>query len=192
MSNSDVDNLVNIYFDSRPNKDRQHDKLAVLFLACSGAGKSTIRERLVEELGATYVCNDEVRYILDEYNLPISLLKPIVDKTWQKLTKDSGNNFIVFDSNLSSYYMHSDSYYHSVKRLGFRIYIISLDLAEDELVKRVNRRPRKDRAQILDQLPDQIIAQRNATKNLHPNYRIRADSNYTDLVEALRKQTVVD
>src|SRR5581483_5701168 len=129
MSNSDVDNLVNIYFDSRPNKDRQHDKLAVLFLACSGAGKSTIRERLVEELGATYVCNDEVRYILDEYNLPISLLKPIVDKTWQKLTKDSGNNFIVFDSNLSSYYMHSDSYYHSVKRLGFRIYIISLDLA---------------------------------------------------------------
>lgn len=185
-----IDKLTQTYFDTRPNRDESHGKVAVLFLASSGAGKSTIREMLVRELGATYVCNDEVRALLDEYRQPIKLLKPIVDNVWMKLTAESNNHFIIFDSNLSSYYMHDNSYYHSVRKHGYRVYIIALNIPEVEIRRRIEGRSRADKAEVLSQLPDQLNAQHKAMDMLHPNFTISTDTDSSELLSEL--QTFVD
>jgi predicted kinase len=186
MNNDIISELADLYFQSRPNKDRHNGKLAVLFLACSGAGKSTIRQKVVEELGATYVCNDEVRQILNDRGLPMTYLKPVVDKTWQQLHEETSNGFIVFDSNLSSYYMHEDSYSNTAVKLGYMRYVIALDLSEEELVKRIRKRERSDTEDVLSLLPEQLIAQHKAMLVLRPDYVIEIQSNYDELIGVLQ------
>lgn len=80
-----IQTIAQEYFDSRPNKDVSHKKLAVFFIACPGSGKSSLRAQIVAQLNATYVCNDEVRTILSERGLPAELLRPIVRKVWGAL-----------------------------------------------------------------------------------------------------------
>src|SRR3954469_25840174 len=50
--------LVSEYYASRPNLSTPHKPLCVFFLACMGAGKSTITEELVQKLQCTYISND--------------------------------------------------------------------------------------------------------------------------------------
>lgn len=178
--------LTQNYFNTRPNREEPHGKVAVLFLASSGAGKSTIRTKIVDELQATYVCNDEVRALLSTVNQPFYYIKPIVDSVWQQLEAQSANHFIIFDSNLSSYYMHDDSYYHTVLNHGFKVYVVALDIPEDELIRRIKGRDRADRDELLTQIPDQLVAQHKAMAELRPNFTITADSDIDELVADLR------
>lgn len=180
-----LQDLTKTYYDSRPNRDVPHNRVAVLFLASSGAGKSTIRERIVSELKSTYVCNDEVRGLLTEVDQPFYYIKPIVDSVWQRLERESANHFIVFDSNLSSYYMHDDSYYHTVLNHGFKVYVVALDIPETELIRRIQGRERHDKDEVLQQIPDQLVAQHKAMDNLHPNFTVTAASEIDELLSHL-------
>jgi adenylate kinase family enzyme len=182
----DMQTLTQNYFNARPNREVPHGNVAVLFLASSGAGKSTIRAKIVDELQATYVCNDEVRALLTAINQPFYFIKPIVDSVWQRLESESANHFVVFDSNLSSYYMHEDSYFHTVLNHGFKVYVIALDIPENELVRRIKGRDRADRDELLTQLPDQLVAQHKAMAELHPNFTITVDSEIDELIADLR------
>jgi predicted kinase len=96
------------------------------------------------------------------------------------------NHFIVFDSNLSSYYMHYDSYYHSVLNKGYQVYVIALDIPEAEIRRRVTGRDRADKAEVLTQLTDQLIAQHKAMDKLHPNFTVTADADTAALLNNLR------
>jgi predicted kinase len=96
------------------------------------------------------------------------------------------NHFIVFDSNLSSYYMHDDSYYHSVLNKGYQVYVIALDIPEAEIRRRVTGRDRADKAEVLTQLTDQLIAQHKAMDKLHPNFTVTADADTAALLNNLR------
>src|SRR5579862_9098719 len=126
-----IEQLATEYFHSRPNRDLPKAKLAVLFLASSGSGKSTIRQLLVDKLGTTYFCNDEVRALLARHKQDMTP-KVVIDATWEQWRQRAANQCIVFDSNMSSSYMHPTSYYHAAKRHGYQTCIIRIDLPHEE------------------------------------------------------------
>jgi predicted kinase len=177
--------LIDSYFASRPNKEFRHAKIAVLFLACSGSGKSTITEKIVKELHATYLRNDDARLLLNQHHLEVSP-KVIIDSTWRQLRHNSENQFIVFDSNMSAYYMHKDSYYNVALELGYRTFIITIDLPKKLLEERMRTRNRYDTEEVLELLPTQLQAQKEAIDHLKPDFTVREDTDYGMVIEALR------
>lgn len=181
-----ISSIANQYFDSRPNKDQVHPKITVLFLACSGAGKTTITQKIVEELGATYLRNDDARLLLEKYGCDISP-KRVINDTWQRIKLESKNQFVVFDSSMSSYYMHEDSYYNVARREGYRIFIIAVDVPKNELMRRIKGRQRHDTQEVLSLLPMQLEAQKKATEELHPNFTVTLGTDYQEVVEAMRE-----
>lgn len=176
--------IVSSYAASRPNKDKVHPKIAVLFLACSGAGKSTITQKIVEELGATYLRNDDARTLLDGQEVSP---KHVIDATWGKIKRESKNQFVVFDSSMSNYYMHQDSYYNVARREGYKIFIIAIDVPKYELERRIKNRQRHDIQEVLSLLPAQLEAQKKAIKELHPNFTVTPDTDYQEVVDAMRQ-----
>lgn len=188
-----LERLTQTYLNTQPNTDIAQPDLAIFFLASSGSGKSTVRRAIVEKLNATYVCNDEVRDLLAKHPEAIAAgvqLKEIVDAAVHRLRHEMLNHFIVFDSNLSAYYMHADSYLSSTKRAGIPVYIIGIDLPKSTLVERIKSRQRHDTAAILDELDDQLHNQALAFEDVVPDFIVTKDSGIDALLDSIA--TAVD
>ena len=156
---------------SRPNLELPRPKLAVFFLACSGSGKSTLRQQIINELGATYVCNDEVRELLADQSGAIRMgieLKEVVGQTRDRILSETPNRFIVYDNNISSYYMHDDSYLNVAKKSDIPQFIIGINLTEELLVQRIEARG----LPLMNPLAEQLRHQRLAEDKLEPDFVI--------------------
>lgn len=176
MSDSLLTRLVEEYYSSRPNLGVSNSPLCIFFLACSGSGKSTTRRQLVDKFKATYVCNDEVRTLMTRYPETSDQgieLKTIVARTVEKIFAEAPNKLIVFDNNIIQYYMHDDSYLNVAKANSRPIFIIGLEATEEELVKRVEARG-VNVAQILSDLPLQILDYDKAAQDIKPDWSMNA------------------
>lgn len=176
--------LINDYYRSRPHLMTVRPPLCVFFLACSGAGKSTVRSYLVKNLGATYVCNDEVRELLASHPEASRLgigLKDVVAGTIEKIFAEANNRFIVYDNNIIQYYRYEDSYIAIAKKSHRPIFVIGLDVAEDELRRRIKRRG-VNVDSILAELPGQIADYGKAVKD------ITADTSLGDVTDEKQLQ----
>jgi predicted kinase len=180
-----LEKLVSEYYLSRPNLQIKNAPLCVFFFACSGSGKSTTRRLLVHELGATYVSNDEVRELLAKYPEAAQQdieLKDIVAETVERIFTEAPNKLVIFDNNIIQYYMHADSYLNVAKARQRPIFIIGLEASEPELENRI-----KDRginvAQILSELPGQLINYKKATDDIKPDWVLQS----TDDKDALKE-----
>lgn len=188
MSETLLQKLVTTYYATRPNLTVVHSPLCVFFFACSGAGKSTTRRLLVDEFAATYVCNDEVRELLAQYPEAAASgieLKTIVAGVVEKIFAEAANKFVIFDNNIIQYYMHEDSYLNVAKASHRPVYIIGLDIPEDQLVARIRSRGVYV-AHLLGELPDQLAAYHRAANDLKPNISLKPGSNSEELLASLR------
>jgi predicted kinase len=179
--------LVEIYFQSRPNLGKPNKPLSIFFLACSGAGKSTLRKIIVEELGATYVCNDEVRALLDtnpdavKHNV---LLKEIVTSTWQRILAESENKMVVFDNNIIQYYQHHDSYLNASIRKDIPTFVIRLDIPAPVLEQRIIDRA-VDVDHLRSELPGQIADYEKALMDIPSDWVLTDESAREDTRQML-------
>jgi len=158
MTKKLLEKIVGEYYSTRPNLHVHNAPLCVFFFACSGSGKTTLRKLLVEELRATYVCNDEVRGLLSQNPQATELgivVKDIVSRTVEKIFAETSNHLVVFDNNIIQYYMHADSYLNVAKAKARPVYIIGLEATEETLVKRIKTRG-VNVAQILEELLGQL------------------------------------
>ncbi len=170
-----------------------HNPFCIFFFACSGSGKSTVRRSLVSELKATYICNDEIRELLQKYPEAVEQgieLKTIAANTVEKIFKEAPNKFIVFDNNIVQYYMHDDSYLSVARAHNRPVFIIGLESSEKELVKRI-----KDRgvnvAQILGGLPAQLHDYKKATRDIKPDWTISDTDEKTKLYKMIKYLQVI-
>lgn len=188
--------MVSEYYATRPNLHVSKAPLCVLFFACSGSGKSTIRRLLVDELQATYVCNDEVRELLKKYPQAAEQgieLKEIVARTVEKIYAEAPNKFVIFDNNIVHYYMHADSYLNVAKAHQRPTFIIGLEVSESELKERIRERD-INVTSILGDLPQQLIDYKNATNDIQPDWVMRATDGaaaFKPLINALNDLTSV-
>lgn len=147
MSNKQLlDKLVFEYYSSRPNLGISHHALCVFFFACSGSGKTTTRKLLVERLRTTYVCNDEVRLLLEKYPEAVEQgveLKTIVAETITKIFTEARNKLVIYDNNIIQYYMHGDSYINVARANHLPVFVIGLEAPEEELKKRITSKGRE-------------------------------------------------
>lgn len=183
-----LDKLVNEYFDTRPNLDVAHPPLCIFFLACSGSGKSTLRRRIVESLKATYVCNDEVRQMLQKHPEAVSSgigLKDIVAKTWMRILAETSNKMVVFDSNVIRYFKQADSYIETAMSLNLPLFLINLQISEPLLKKRIITRD-IDTNNLLAELPSQLDDYKKARSALSPDYVLDDSSTEREVEELLR------
>lgn len=180
--------LVEEYYASRPNLEVNNAPLCVFFFACSGSGKSTTRRLLVKNIGATYVCNDEVRELLAKYPETTTQgidLKLVIAETVEKIFNEAPNKLVVFDNNIIQYYMHQNSYLNVAKAKHRPIFIIGLDASEQQLTERVKARG-VNVAKILSELPGQIADYKKATQDITPNWLLDTKSDTQELYEHLR------
>lgn len=188
MTKITLKQLVDEYYASRPNLEVNNAPLCIFFFACSGSGKSTTRRLLVENLNATYVCNDEVRELLTKYpeatNQGIDL-KAIIAGTVEKIFEEASNRLVVFDNNIIRYYMHENSYLNVAKAKHRPVFIIGLDADEQQLIERIKTRG-VNVDQILSDLPGQIRAYKKATQDITPDWLLNTKSNFSELFEHLR------
>lgn len=180
--------LVEEYYATRPNLDVINAPLCILFFACSGSGKSTTRRLLVNDLGATYVCNDEVRELLAKYPEATEAgieLKTVIAETVEKIFAEASNKLVIFDSNIIQYYQYGDSYLNVAKANHRPFFIIGLEASEEQLAERIRARG-VNVAQILDNLPDQLVAYKKATKDIKPDLSLNPNSDVQELIESIR------
>lgn len=178
-----LDQLVDQYYSSRPNLETTNAPLCIFFLACSGAGKSTMRKHFVEQLGMTYVCNDEVRLLLDQYPTAVESgieLKHIIAKTWDKILAEAPNKSVIFDNNIIKYYLHDDSYINVAIRLKVPVFVIDLQAPEATLKDRIVARNINTK-QILADLPAQLVDYDNATMDIAADWTLVSPPNETEL-----------
>lgn len=164
--------LVQEYYGSRPNLETYNSPFCIFFFACSGSGKSTIRNYLVNRLDATYVCNDEVRMLLmnhAEENDSEVTLKQVVEMTVEKIFSEAKNHLVVFDNNIAQYYMHEDSYLNVAKKHNRPVFIIGLDAQEDILRQRIIERG-VNVEELLEELPGQVQDYQKAKKDITPDF----------------------
>ena len=186
------DELITTYYQSRPNLQQSHAPTSIFFLACSGAGKSTLRKVLVERLGATYVCNDEVRELVDKYpdiTDQGSTLKAIISGTWRRILADAQNKMVVFDNNIINYYHHDDSFTNVSKQLNIPTIMINLDVPQQILRQRIVDRG-FDVEWLLSKLPTQIEDYKRAVRDIEPHWKfteIPTDEQLEQLVHALEQ-----
>jgi gluconate kinase len=182
-----LDELVSEYYLSRPNLQISNGELCVFFFACSGAGKTTTRRLLVNKLGATYVCNDEVRGLLARYPEAARQgigLKDIVTKTVERIFTEAPNKLVIFDNNIIQYYVHADSYLNVARAHQRPIFIIGLESSESELEKRIKNRG-VNVAQILSELPGQLEDYRKATDDIKPDWVLNISDDKAGLNELI-------
>lgn len=183
-----LDALVNEYFGTRPNLGVAHPPLCIFFLACSGSGKSTLRRRIVEALKATYVCNDEVRQMLERHPEAVRSgigLKDIVTKTWMRVLSEAPNKMVVFDSNVIRYYRQPDSYILTARSLDLPLFVINLHMSESLLKKRIIARG-IDTDSLLSELPTQLNHYERARSTLSSDYVLVDSSTEREVDELLR------
>jgi dephospho-CoA kinase len=172
-----VEDLTEIYFKSRPNLQNHRNPLSIFFLACSGAGKSTLRKKIIQATGATYVCNDEVRELLEQNPKAIEAdvsLKEIVAKTWQKIMQESLNKMVVFDNNIIQYYMYEDSYINVSQQNNIPIYTVCIEVPAEKLKERIISRDIKTE-QIMQELPGQLTDFKKAKEDISCDWALTED-----------------
>lgn len=188
MAKMTLEQLVEEYYTSRPNIGIDNAPLCVFFFACSGAGKSTTRRLLVENMNATYVCNDEVRELLAKYPEATSQginLKVVIAETVEKIFKEAPNKLVIFDNNIIRYYMHQDSYLNVARAKHRPIFIIGLETSEQQLTERIKARG-INVEQILSELPGQVADYKKATQDITPDWSLGTESDIQELVGCLR------
>lgn len=170
------------YFDSRPNKDVSHKKLAVFFIACPGSGKSSLRAQIVEQLNATYVCNDEVRTMLSERGLSADLLRPIVRTVWERINTETANKCIVFDGNVSASFAEPNSYLNLTKNNNYEIFMVLFEAKPETLIARIAERDGAKGSYLIKDMPNQIKRYNNARAVLRADYILSEESTYDEVV----------
>lgn len=177
--------IAQTYFLSRPNLGLAREQLGVFFIACPGSGKSTLRNQLIGESGATYVCNDEVRALLAKDARDNSSVYGIVDTTWRRILKESPNHLIVFDSDASRSFARGDGYLRAMRREGLNTCVVLFDLTVQELVDRISARQRHDQDEILAALPGYIKDRERVLQMLKPDVVISAQTDMDEVVRAI-------
>lgn len=183
-----LEKLVSEYFSTRPNLGVHNNKLAIFFFSCSGAGKSTVRRFLVDRLKATYVCNDEVRELLARYPEASKMeidMKLVVDLALERMHHTSDNHLVIYDNVIVNFYQNKEGYLRKAKDNGTPIFIIGIDVKEDELRRRIKSR-NLNVEQILSILPDQIEAYKKAVNDIAPDWVLAQDFTDKDLEEVAR------
>lgn len=183
-----LNDLIQEYYSSRPNLNVHHNPLCVFFVACSGAGKSTIRRLLVEKLGATYVCNDEVRLLLKKYpesNKQGIELKDIIAGVVKKIFAEAHNKLVIYDNSIIQYYMHADSYLNVAKTNRLPVCIIGLSATIEKLEERIRQR-NINVPFLLNELPQQIRAYDAALKDIVPDRIIKITGDNDELKDLVQ------
>ncbi|HEV7454326.1 MAG TPA: AAA family ATPase [Candidatus Saccharimonadales bacterium] len=183
--------LVDAYFATRPNLATPKPSLAVFFLASSGSGKTTIRKAIVDQFGATYTCNDEVRKLMDhpKDNSAAGVeLKSVVADVWRKIMTETPNHFVVFDNDISHYYMHADSYWKVAERENVPVFVIEIDLPRQTLETRIKQRGRHDTDIVLGLLDNQVAKRAVARQDIAADFKVTTDNDLPQLLEALRQK----
>jgi predicted kinase len=183
--------LVDAYFATRPNLATPQPPMAVFFLASSGSGKTTIRKAIVDYFGATYTCNDEVRELMGRPNDNSAAgveLKVVVADVWRRIMSETPNHFVVFDNDISHYYMHADSYWQVAERQSVPVFVIEIDLPRHALETRIKQRARHDTEAVLSLLDNQIAKRAIARQNIAADFIVTSDDDLPQLLEALRQK----
>jgi predicted kinase len=183
-----IQQLGEIYFKTRPHLDVSHDPAAILFFACSGAGKSTVRRYLVDNAKATYVCNDEVRQLIQEHPETQEhdiQIKEIVYETIRLIQATAKNKCVIYDNIIVKYYMHDDSYFNNANSNHWPVFVIGLSVPEEELRRRITERG-INLDEILGNLPEQLRAYDAAVQDITPDFVI-TDTHDTTGLEQLKE-----
>lgn len=183
-----IQTIAQEYFDSRPNKDVSHKKLAVFFIACPGSGKSSLRAQIVAQLNATYVCNDEVRTILSERGLPAELLRPIVRTVWERINTGAANKFIVFDGNVSASFAEPNSYLNLTKNNNYEIFMVLFEAKPETLIARIAQRDGANGSYLIDDMSNQIKRYNNARTALRADYVLGEEAEYGELLKLIKQR----
>lgn len=187
-----INGIAQEYYDSRPNKEVAHKKLAVFFIASPGSGKTSLRLRIVEELQATYICNDEVRALLTERNLPAELLRPVVKAVWERLSLEAPNKFIVFDSNVSASFAQPNSYINLTKAKSYELFIVRFDIKPETLIERIGLRDGEQGSYLVEDMPNQTARQNIAKEALRADFILGENDSYDEVVELISARLAGD
>lgn len=147
-----------------------------------------MRRLLVENLKATYVCNDEVRELLKKYPEAARqgvTLKNVITETINKILANAENKMIIYDSNLIRYYMNDDGYLNVAKANHFPTFIIGLETPEQELKSRIKKRG-INVEQLLSELPNQLEAYAKAKSEITPDWLINTTGDNDELNNLVR------
>ncbi len=178
-----VNKLAEEYLTSRPNLNRAHEPLGIFFLACTGAGKTTITKQLVARCRVTYLSNDEVKELLkrhpetSQHNIHFS---EVVVATWVKIMDGLPNKAVIFDTSIIAHYRRPGSYWEMVGERDVKRFVINLELSAEQLRARVLLRG-EETTLTLGYLQQQMIDYKRTQENIKADWTKRGSFSEYDV-----------
>lgn len=163
-SNTDeeLDESIKLYLDTNyyarlKNLDKSHPKLMVVFSGGNAIGKTTLAQKIEDELGAIVIENDAIRRVLKGLlgTADTKIVSPIMWKytlvLYEHLSKASKNGLVVRDGVID---WHFDQLLPLFKKLGYELFIVGFDVSRQkntELIKKRGDTPtfKEERAYVL-------------------------------------------
>lgn len=132
------------YFAKLANIEESNPKLLVVFAGGNAVGKSTLSERISEELKGLRLENDGVKRVLLKAYPELAMTDKLHNLTWQytmdlykRLDDLSPNGLIVRDGIITWYF---DRILPIFIERGYKIFVVGYDLSDDKMAELIDSR----------------------------------------------------
>lgn len=173
------------------DKGVKSPRVFICFAGIPASGKSTLAKKIKEEFGGTIVRGDRVfeEFLTEEEKnisaqerislLFSSLQGAIESEVFGK------NQLLILDSSVDRAYGMLEKYADSV---GYSIYLISIDIPEEEIVARLKgRNSDEDLEKFIQEMPRRIEEHNSFLSEFKPDFVFRDDSQMDDLLSGIQE-----
>lgn len=186
------------YLSKLQNLTYPNPKLLVVYSGGNAAGKSTLSQKISEELHGLVIENDAVRRCLlaEQPELERDTLSPLVWKytmqLYRRLDQVTSNGLIVRDGVIDWYY---DQILPIFVDAGYVIFIVAFDITREKSIELVNRRgdtPTTSAKRLVTILGDHEIHIDRFRKEYTPDIILNENNLYdhNSVISALRQRIV--
>ena len=126
--------MADRYVHELPFQEKENPPILIMFSGTPAMGKTTLAKELQQELQAIRISRDEIRKLLREKNLDLTYLDAITALILYESLKDIPNRTVILDCSVDRKY---DYCVEMAKDLGYRSYLIRLELSKEETKRRI-------------------------------------------------------
>ncbi len=132
--------LANEYIATLENRDVPHGRVFLIFSGVPASGKTTLAQRLRDDLKAQYVRHDDIRERIRRDGLDPAhfVIAKISSHVIDTVMEHDANKFVIIDASLDRtwprFFEHANE--HHAKTI-----VIRLDIPRDSITKRLDDRP---------------------------------------------------
>lgn len=177
------------YLATLTNRDVPHKKVFLCFSGVPGCGKTTLAQRLRDDLGVQYVRHDDIRALARSmgYDVEKIVISSVSKIAVDEMMAHDANKFMILDAGLDrSWHI----YFDSVKEYNALPIIIRIDVPKSTVIERIKKRSEDDFGKFdLDAIDTFYEQFENAKRHFDATITIGADYNYADVLAKVKALT---